>query len=240
MRIWLVGASVIALAAGSLVCTSSALAQPGRGGPGFGGGTMFMLMNESVRKELEIVPEQEEKLRELGEQMRDEMRQAFSGLRDLSPEEREAKFAELREQGQKRMEEFQAKVDGVLLEHQKTRLKQLRVQMQMRRGGTSGALASEELAKELGITEEQKKRLEELREEVQKEVEEKMQKVRDEAREKLLSVLTPQQRKKLEEMTGEPFEYQSQFGGRGRGPGGRGPGGRGPGGRGGPGGGGGT
>ena len=59
----------------------------------------------------------------------------------------------------------------------------------------------------------------------------------DEAREKLLGVLTPQQRQKLEEMTGEQFDYQPSFGGRGRGgPGGGG----GPGGPGGPGGGGGT
>jgi Spy/CpxP family protein refolding chaperone len=236
MRISLVCASVVALAAGSLVCTSSALAQPGRG-PGFGGGSMFMLMNESIRKELEIVPEQEAKLRELGEKMRDEMREAFSGLRDLSREEREAKFAEMREKGRERMEAYQAQVDDILLDHQKTRLKQLRVQMQMRRGGVAGGLASEELANELGITEEQKKRLAEVREEVEKETQEKMRKIREEAREKILGVLTPQQRQKLEEMTGEEFEYQPQFGGR---RGGGGPGGRGPGGRGGPGGGGGT
>ena len=225
MRIWLICASVVTLAVGSLVCTGSALAQPGRGGPGFGGGSMFMLMNESVRKELEIVPDQEEKLRELGEKMRDEMRQMFSGMRDLSSEERQAKFAEMREKGQERMKEYQAQVGGILLEHQKTRLKQLQVQSQMRRSGTSGALASETLAKELGITEEQKKKLAELREEVQKETEEKISKIREEAREKLLSVLTPQQRKKLEEMTGEQFEYQSSWGGRGQGGRGRGPGG---------------
>jgi len=82
--------------------------------------------------------------------------------------------------------------------------------VQISRSGTSRALMNDELASELGITDEQKKKLETLREELEKETREKIEKIRKEAREKLLGVLTPQQRKQLEKMLGEEFKWEPQ------------------------------
>jgi Spy/CpxP family protein refolding chaperone len=191
---------------------TSAWAQPdgrqrGRGffGGGGGGGDLGLLMREDVRKELEIVDEQMEKMRELQSSLRDEMREMFSGLRDLNEEERRAKFEELREKMETKRKEIETKVGEVLLPHQKDRLKQIGLRMQMRYRGTSGLL-NDRLADELGITEEQKKRLQAAAEKAREELEEKTQKLRDEAREKILSELTPEQRKKLEDLLGDEFE----------------------------------
>jgi Spy/CpxP family protein refolding chaperone len=219
---------VSAMILGVLVCSSVAFAQQGRrgrGGPpggGFFGGPTMMLMDEQIRAEMEIVPEQHEKIKAVGEKFRNEMRDMWSGFRDLNEEEREAKMAENRAKMQERMSALQEEINKELLPHQVARLGQLHLQSRIRRSGTSGALQNEELVKKLGITEDQKKRLQEVAAELQKDTEEKMRKIREEARKKLLEVLTPAQQKQLEEMIGTQFERPEgdrRFGG-GRRPGG--------------------
>jgi len=191
----------------------------GQRGRGFfgggGGGDLGLLMRDDVRKELEIVDEQMEKLRDLGSSFRDELRESFSGLRDLDEDERRARFEELREKMETKREELNTKIGEVLLPHQKTRLKQIGLQMQMRSRGTSGLL-NDRLAEELGITDEQKERLRAAAEKAREELEEKTNKAREEARDTILSELTADQRKKLEQLLGEDFESdRSSFGRRG-------------------------
>ena len=64
------------------------------------------------------------------------------------------------------------------------------------------------LAEELGVTEEQKKRLRERYTEIQAETDEAIRKIRREAREKLLKELTGSQREKLADLLGDDFDYQ--------------------------------
>ena len=229
------------LAVGIVACaTTMAMAQPGggRGGPGgrgvfgggggFGGGGLMLLQDENVRKDLGVTDDQMKKLEGVQEKIRGEIGELFQGLRDLSDEERQAKFAEI----QKKMTEItDAAQKEVLLPKQIDRLKQISIQSRLNRGGTSDALASDELAKELGITDAQKEALKKAQEEAEAEMREKMTKLRDEARQKVLSVLTADQQAKLKKLTGETIQFAPpQFGG----PGGRGgPGGGGQGGRGG-------
>ncbi|MFP6657782.1 MAG: hypothetical protein VB853_06335 [Pirellulales bacterium] len=172
---------------------------------GGGGGDLGLLMRDDVRKELEIVDEQMEKLRDLGSSFRDELRESFSGLRDLDEDERRARFEELREKMETKREELNTKIGEVLLPHQKTRLKQIGLQMQMQSRGTSGLL-NDRLAEELGITDEQKARLRAAAEKAREELAEKTKKAREEARDTILSELTADQRKKLEQLLGEDFE----------------------------------
>jgi len=192
-----------------LACTTPSQAQPPQGG-GFrgGGGSLWLLRDEQIRKELDIVPEQEEKLKALGEKIREQMRQNWSGMRDLEPEERRERMEKMREQWRQQQAELSKEVEGVLLRHQLERLKQIQLQMQVQRGGTAGALSSDQVAELLGITEQQKEKLREVRAEVEKEMREKIEEIREEARQKLLQVLTPEQRAKLEKALGEKFEYQ--------------------------------
>ena len=205
----------------AVVCmtfSSAAIAQPpGRGpGGGFGGGPgrggeLGLLFDERVREELEIVDSQVEELRGLMDGMRNKMREMFSGLRDLSQEEREAKFAELREKAASAREEIQEQVNGVLLDHQVERLKQIAFQRQLQ-GGVDG-FTSDRVGEALNITEAQREKLEGMREELEAEYREKLAKIREELREKVLSVLDSSQRAKLEELTGEPFDFGRGQGG---------------------------
>ena len=228
-----------------LSITSIASAQPGRGGRGggfFGGGQssgLELINDENVRKELDLVDDQVSKLREIQGRAGEEMRAAFEGfdfqgLRDLSEEERDAKFAPIRAKMEKVNADIQKDIDQVLLPQQRQRLKEIVVQSQIRRQGTSGALTSGTLATELNITDEQKEKLRAKQEEVEQELQKEMEQLRLEARDKILSVLTAEQRAKLNSLMGSPVQFQQfgGFGGQGGGGFGRGPGGPGGGNRG--------
>lgn len=200
---------------------SSAWAQRGQGGGpggfggfggGFGGGdnALGLLLDPQVREELGIVDEQVEQLRAIGEKLRESMQGQFQGLRDLTEDERREAFAKMREDMQVRMKEIQAEVDEVLLPQQRDRLAQIQFQEQVRRSGT---LSSDALVEKLGITEEQKTKLEALAEEVNKELEAKIAKARTEAREKLLGALTPEQQATFKKLYGDSeFQRQNRFG----------------------------
>jgi hypothetical protein len=196
------------------------------------------LQDENVRRELDLVDEQVNKLQDIARKIQEDMQAQFQGfdfgsLRDLSDEERTARFAEIRKKSEEVAAAGQKEIDGVLLPHQRERLKQLMVQSQMR-GGADRALTSGTLAEELGITEEQKEALAKKQEEVQASMQEKLAKIRQEAQDELLSVLTKAQQDRLKSMIGEPFTFaQGGPGGPGGGFGGGGFGGAG--GRGGPG-----
>jgi len=195
--------------------SSIAYAQPAR--PGGGGpfnSSLYLLRSESVREELDLVPEQEEKLREIGARMREKMREEFAGLRDLSAEERRERYGEIREKMAEIQEEMQDEVNGILLPQQRDRLAQIRFQMQTRRGG-AGGLTSQPVVEALGITDEQLEKVRQKEQEVREELAEKIRQAQQEARSEILSVLTPEQRKKYEELTGEPFELRRQAFGQG-------------------------
>lgn len=235
----------VTMVLGLVLCTATVvMAQPGgrgrggqggRGGGGFGGfqggrGGLALLSDEAVKKDLGITDDQVKKLEEFQTKVRAEMGTLFQGLRDLSQEQRTAKFQEL----QKKTAEMTAAAEKeILLPKQIARLKQINVQSRLNRGNTSDALASEELAKDLGITDAQKEALKKAQEEADAEMQAGITKLRDAARQKVLGVLTPEQQAKLKSLTGESIQF-SPGGGRGgpAGTGGRGgAGGRGAGGR---------
>jgi Spy/CpxP family protein refolding chaperone len=184
----------------------------GFGGGGFGGGLVDLLRREDVREELEIVDDQVQDLQAIADSLRDRGRELFGGLRDLSEEERREKFRSAIDQITKETEE---KISEVLLPHQMKRAKQLAFQMRLR-GGTARALTSGDLTEQLGVTDQQREALEKKSQEVEAELRQKTEQLRKEAQDKLFSVLNAEQRKKLEELVGEPFEFQRiefRFGG---------------------------
>ncbi len=234
------GASMKFLVA--LVCTAavvftanSAMAQGpggrgpggGFGGPGGGGDLFGLLNNESVQKELEVVPSQLDDIRELGQDMRESMREMFQGMRNASEDERREMFDKLRTA----REDMEKDLEKVLMPAQLQRLKQIQVQQQSRgRGGVS--FSNPRIAEALGLTEAQLADMRDKAEELQTEMREKIEELRKQADEELLQMLTPEQQKKWKEMMGDPFEMEQQRGGfQGGGRGGqrgqRGPGGRG-------------
>jgi Spy/CpxP family protein refolding chaperone len=200
----------------------------GQGGGGFGGNDKLSLLRRpDVRKELEIVSDQETKLTELQEEMGQKTREAFSGLRDLEPEERRTK---IREATEKIRKELDQSLEQVLLPNQRDRLSQIYYQMQLRslaggggfggfgggfggpggggagggRGGDRGGLNSE-IATALGVDEETQRKIRDKAREVERETQQKIEKVREEARDKILETLSPEQREKLKKMLGTPY-----------------------------------
>jgi len=203
--------SVVTVAA-LLLSVNLSYAQQGRPGGwgGFGGNSLWLLQNDQVRKELEIVDDQVEQLTELQQKMREEMRELFSGMRELDAEQRQEAFAAAREKMGELQKEMQAKADKILLPHQTERLKQIGLQMQLQSRGTSRSLMEGDLAETLNITEEQKNQLEEAAKQATEEMNEKIAAAREEARQKVLQALTPEQRAQLEKLIGDEFEMSFQ------------------------------
>ena len=190
---------VLAVAALALAIFADAAQAQRRGFGGFRGGSLIFF--EQVRKELKVTDDQESKLQEI-QKKRDSARRE---LRDVPREERQAKFNEF-------VKKFTAQTNEVLDSDQKKRLQEITIQV---RG--SSALSSADVAKALGLSDEQKKKLTSInadsraksRELFQGDREgrrDKFAALRKETGEQRLAVLSADQKEKFEKMKGEKFE----------------------------------
>jgi Spy/CpxP family protein refolding chaperone len=212
----LVGIAACAL----MVLATPALAQ--RGGRG-GFGTISkvqLLQSEQIQKELELADDQKAQVTKIAEDSRNEFQDVFASLRDLSQEERGKKLAEVRGKIDK-------KAEDVLLDHQKTRLNELYIQVQ-----GSAALSDAKVAEALKITDDQKSKIAAARDEMMQALRdargdggnfdrEKTAQIRRDGETKVLAVLTADQKAQFEKMQGKKIEIDRQalgrgFGGRGR------------------------
>jgi Spy/CpxP family protein refolding chaperone len=157
------------------------------------------LAQEHVQKELELLDEQKQQLKELAQKSARQRQQDWTGMRDLPPEERQKKYAEIREKMQKQNEEIRKQVEAILLPHQLKALQMIR----LRTRGAS-ALASPRIVEHLGLSEAQKEKIREARDELQK----KMRELQRDAFEKTLKVLTPEQLEKLKELDAGGYRLQ--------------------------------
>ncbi|MEN1679216.1 MAG: hypothetical protein AAGJ46_06455 [Planctomycetota bacterium] len=209
--------SALAIAAALSLLSTPTFAQPPGGPGGFDRGQAMglgaLLFSEQVREEIDLLEEQEADLRAMGEEMRDKMRSAFSGMRDLPPEERRAAFEEARGRMSEIRDEINDRVKEVLMPHQFERLQQIEVQNQMQRRGTA-SLAGGRAAEALGLTEDQKAEIERRSAEESAKLQEQIAKLRADARDRILEVLSTEQRAKYDQLVGKPFEMQRRDGGR--------------------------
>ena len=114
-----------------------------------------MLRQEDVRAELKITAEQETKVREASDAVRESMQPPefnFEELRDAPEEERQAAFTKMREFGDSVEKELRTKLAGILDEAQMARLRGLWAQ----RVGDVTALNNEDIAVALKLGDEQK------------------------------------------------------------------------------------
>jgi Spy/CpxP family protein refolding chaperone len=181
---------------------------------GFGGGGLAdTLRRDDVRKELELLDDQVEKLTKLAEARAGQMREMFSGMQDMSEEERRA---EMQKRFEKARTESEKQIGEILLPHQMKRLKQLSVQLRLQGPGTG----IEGVGDDIGLTEDQKEKLRAKAEQLREDLRKKMAEWRKQAQDEMVKMLTPDQQAKFKSLVGEPFEFQQpQFGGPG-GPGG--------------------
>jgi hypothetical protein len=194
------------LTAAVLIAPLAQAQGPGRGaGRGFGGGGGALLLTQkSVQEELKLSEEQVKQVDELAAKQRE----LFSGARDLGREERQKRFTESRDASQKAVSE-------ILNAEQQKRYKQIGLQLR----GLS-ALDDPEVASSLGLSDEQKKKVEEIQTAAREEMRsafqdgggdrEKFRAAREATNEKLQGVLTAEQKTTWQELTGEPFKGQLQ------------------------------
>lgn len=222
----------VLLAVAMAVTSHAQPPQGGRGGMmgrGMGGGNPLMLLaNDQVQEELKLTDDQKGKLRVMGEKAMAEMRERFSGMRDLSEEERRAKFAEMQKEGEQRNKQIEAQLKEVLTTEQSERLGQIRLQQQ-----GMMAVGTPDVAKALGITEEQKEKLQAAGQEIQEKMRgmwqqvqdlegeqrgQKMQQLSQEigqaAEQKVKEILSTEQWETFQKMRGEPLKLERRgFGG---------------------------
>lgn len=191
----------------------------GFGGPGeMQNSPAALLRMPEVRQELATSDKQnkqiDETLAALGEQMRASFGN-FQELQNLDEDERAKRFAEARQASEAANKKAEEKLAGILDGKQLARLNGLRLQ----REGAAGLLRPE-VAKQLGLSEEQRDQL--------RQVQDKSRGQREAAEADMLAILTADQRQKLADMKGAEFQFPQPRGGFGGGfgpGGGRGPGG---------------
>lgn len=177
---------------------------PSYGWYGGGDSGMHLLHDPSVMKDLELVDDQKERLNQVrkdyGKQLRDVMKQFSKAKND------QERIKELQEEMQLIQKEQSEAMSNVLLPHQLDRIKQVSNQMQMNSMGTAGALQYGNLAKELEITDDQKKKLAKIQQDLQKQIAEATKRLQESAKKKVMQELTADQRSKLDDMVGEEFK----------------------------------
>lgn len=204
---WLLaGMAVLALAT-----SAAGQAQSSRPWVNPQGESLYLLMTPQLQKELEIVPEQKERLAKISQESQARLREAYKKVAELPAEERQEKYLDvMREMG----EATEKEVRDVLLPMQVHRLRQILIQtklMQLQWGGANAFLHTE-LAEELQITDEQKRAFaekeKEVREEIRRKTAEFHKQMQEEMRTKMMGVLTPEQRRQLDALTGPKYEWK--------------------------------
>ena len=185
--------------------------------PGSGSGKfdpLSLLDNKDVREELEFVDDQLDEFRAAQDEFRaaqDELRQqildrakSLAGAGKLDP----SQMSEIAKELAKLKKGSQKSLESMLLPHQLERLRQVALQIQMKKRGAANTLISGKIAEELGIDAAQKKRIENRQEELEEELDRRMEELKKEIRDKLLDEMTSEQKRKLEKLFGDDFEYK--------------------------------
>jgi hypothetical protein len=233
-------ASIVLALLGMSLLSAAAWAQPG---PGMGFGMMGggqapsvsmqygrLLSMPTVQKELELVDDQKTKIREAIGKMQSAMREMFSGMQDIAPEDRQAKMEEIGKKMQAQQDDLKKVIESTLLPNQLKRLKEIALQV-----AGNQALNDKQIQEELKMTAEQLAKIKTIGEDSMKKIRDlfseggdpqsampKMQEIRQDTEKQTLAVLTDAQKAALEKMKGQKLEIPASelggFGGfRGRG-----------------------
>jgi Spy/CpxP family protein refolding chaperone len=215
---WALIAGLVIVAMVSQVALAQGQGRRGRGGPG--GGGMFgpptagrLLGAKEVQDALKLNDDQKTKIEKINEDSRAKVREAFQGG---SPD---------RDKMMEVAKETSEKINEVLDAGQQKRLVGIMIQV-----NGAAAVADPAVAKELNITEDQKKKLADVRQGVRSELEKlrddsgsredrmkKVQEIQDDVNKKIVAELTSEQQAQLESLKGEKVDIDmSQL----RGPGG--------------------
>ncbi|QEG34925.1 hypothetical protein [Bythopirellula goksoeyrii] len=165
-------------------------------------GMVPLLQVDSVKQELRVEGEQAAQLESFTLQVREdfaeEIRQLLQALRSANPEDRK----QFRDKVGEIAQRINERLDTVLNKDQSDRLKQIDLQLGLRKNGPAAALTSSDIAMALDLTPEQKKQLRAQARESQGSEPKSLAEVRQDVSE----ILTPDQQAKLENLLGAEFD----------------------------------
>jgi hypothetical protein len=168
-------------------------------------GTVELLRQDAVRKELELLDDQVANLEKLREDIREMMRDAINRLREGRDPDQPGPPPDMRQVFESVQARAQARLNEILLPHQMKRLQQLALQARLRGGGF--AMLSPDVGQQLGITDEQREQLREKAQRIEADLRKKIAELRRQAQDELIALLTPEQQAKYRELVGPPFEF---------------------------------
>lgn len=181
---------------------------PGPFTPELFGDSFDLLNNPGVQKDLELIDDQLNRIKEINKDFGKKIFEKIKMMRNGDGQIQIDGTSSISKLIQDLKAQQKAEIEGLLLPQQQDRLKQVELQMQMQNRGTANTL--DQLAKELNITGDQKKRIQAKQKELKKEFEEKLAKLKEDSRKALLDELTNDQRKKFEEMVGERYKFKEE------------------------------
>ncbi len=165
-------------------------------------GMMPLLQFDSIRRELQVEGEQATKLESFTLQVREdfaeEIRQTLRSIRESNPEDRRQFGDRVGEIAQR----INERLETVLNREQADRLKQINLQLGLRRNGAAEALTTADIATALDLTPEQ---IRNLRKQARENPNREPQTLAA-ARQEVNDVLTPAQQEKLENLLGPEFD----------------------------------
>lgn len=183
---------------------------------------MMLGHNEELRKELEVVDDQVEDVKDLAQNYQKDMMKFYSENRELMEEMQQLYRDGNTEEGLEMGKEFQKKnaefsqsymdkAAAVLLPHQIDRLKQIAkqqvVKMTNKYSDEFGMASS--MAKELGLSPEETRKLNETIKAARDEYYAAVETAKKKANEKIMSVLTIKQQEKMKEILGDMWDQDA-------------------------------
>ncbi len=162
--------------------------------------TLGLLSDKNIRADLEMVDDQYEELKRLNSEIQNRMADQIRGLDFRDTGNLTSRIRAMSEQSQNDL-------NSVLLPHQVTRLRQIRMQSQLRRRSLVDILTSDPLKTELDITDRQTAELRQEEQEIEEDLAREIAKLREKARDRLLSKLKPNQKAEVKEMLGDAFDF---------------------------------
>lgn len=194
----------------------------GRGGRRFGEsmmGYLPLLQIDSVKKELKLEGDQSTQVDSLTIKVREDFAEEIRGLLESLRTADPAQRQQFREKVAELANRVNERLGTVLNAEQSSRLRQINLQLGLRRNGAAEALSSADIATALDLSPEQQ---EKLREQAQSSPRGRggESNTLEEARQEANALLTPEQQEKLTNLLGDEFDLPEAMLERGRGRGG--------------------
>lgn len=167
---------------------------------GSANGTLGLLADESVRKELEMLDSQFDEIKVANDEIQ---RQFAQRLRELDLSDMDAAAKQILALRSEAENELQA----TLLPHQMKRLRQLAARNQLQRQSLVDIITSDPMKTQLSISAAQAKELKAQEKKLQEDLQRQIAELRAKAHKQLLSTLKSDQRKQVEEIFGSESEH---------------------------------